>query len=312
VSWDLFFYTRAERPVAPAAILDYLRSTGLFQISPDDASAPSSFEALYDQPISQVQFTLSYSAPAADEDEAYVDSGLSANVNFVRPSFFAHEAMPIFEQIARALDLLVLDPQSEESDEPVACDAQQLIASWERSNARAVEIVLSRHGARLAYMPRERALAWWRTFRAFGVFGERLLERLGTDDLLVSTPLPAIRANGDGNVVRTAVLTLGVAQVVPDCEYFEVLRPRRHRLMRWRLDPRREPERGYVSAERALALLGGRLEPLDVSGDRHHILPAARAEETLTLFDGERLEPPTAFTFVQPTDFVDVPLPART
>ncbi len=306
MSWDLFFVMPRQRGPSAADVLTYLRSTGVFQLSTDQADADT-FEAVYDNLLlTKVHLELSYSRPTAPDsgDEGFVNSGLSANLKYVRPSFFAHEAMPLFEQLARSLDLRVEDPQDESADGPIVADAQRLIASWEHANELAVRSVIHQ-GAKLGYMPRERALAWWRTMQEFGLFGERLEQRLGTADLFIPTPLPALRA-GDIEVYRTSILNPGVAQVLPECEYFDVLRPRRHRFMPWREDPQQEPEHGWLAAERVLTILGERLEPLPGSPDHHLVLPEARATETRNLFNKEQLEPQSTFRSVSLQAVVDV------
>ncbi len=292
MSWDLFFVAPDNRTLPAADVLTYVRSTQQFAISPDEP-APEAFEAVYMNVATGVRFELSYS-----------DSSLSANINYARPSFFAHEAMPILERLAHALDLRVDDPQDESHEQPTDCHADWLIASWEQANEQAVRSVVSQ-GARAGYMPRDRAMTWWRTMREFGLFGQTLEEKLGRPELFIPAPVPAVRV-GTIDVYSTGVLSLGAAQVLPACDYFEVLRPHRNRFMPWRWDHNREPERGYLQAEQVYEQLESLLEPLPGSTDQHFILPEEHAKMAHNLLKDVPLEPPTAFRIVNAQAFVDV------
>ncbi len=177
MSWDLFFVMPRQRGPSAADVLTYLRSTGVFQLSTDQADADT-FEAVYDNLLlTKVHLELSYSRPTAPDsgDEGFVNSGLSANLKYVRPSFFAHEAMPLFEQLARSLDLRVEDPQDESADGPIVADAQRLIASWEHANELAVRSVIQDP-------QQEPEHGWLAAERVLTILGERLEPLPGSPD----------------------------------------------------------------------------------------------------------------------------------
>jgi hypothetical protein len=92
---------------------------------------------------------------------------LGFTLDYVRPSFFAAEAMPIVVQIAEELGLLIYDGQREDSKgrKPRRYSAAELVQSWEQSNgpeARAVRAHTQRY---VSYCPRERLDYYWEYMR---------------------------------------------------------------------------------------------------------------------------------------------------
>jgi hypothetical protein len=110
----------------------------------------------------RVYCDFSYSPLDANELEGCGSTGLTFNLNYRRPSFFAFETMPVVEAFCKHFNLVIEDPQ-QETVQPV--DATRLIASWRAHNAKAMSAireVTKEEAMDLHYLPAERATDWWR------------------------------------------------------------------------------------------------------------------------------------------------------
>jgi len=115
----------------------------------------------YRNPETTVGFTFHFEKRAYP-DEPWPAPFLRFSINFVRPTFFALEAMPIVTQVARRLGLRIVEPGADEAL-PGQPTAEDLIARWKTYNDKAEAQVLGLPGARVhigdsARHPRERAL----------------------------------------------------------------------------------------------------------------------------------------------------------
>lgn len=91
------------------------------------------------------------------------DAGLKCIVPFLCPTFVAREALPMVEQVGRALNLAVISP----SGEVVAdADAGRLQIIWTDGNRKTLERFGVAQGEMPPYFPRERLDEMWRYMNA--------------------------------------------------------------------------------------------------------------------------------------------------
>lgn len=98
------------------------------------------------------------------------DSGLTAEIPFLCPTFMAREALPLVEQVGRALQLGAFTPSG---DHVADCDAGRLQILWSDGNKRTLERFGLAEGRMPPYMPRERLDEMWRYMNARHVLETR-------------------------------------------------------------------------------------------------------------------------------------------
>ena len=125
MSYDLFFCREKGKPLAFEEVVAWAEEREHFKRS-------AKGQLWYENPETGVYFSLEEESFEDYDNEdlpiprEYEDIHLAFNINFIRPSFFAYEAMPIVEELGRTFSLLVVDDDSP----PKPCDGQQLITSW--------------------------------------------------------------------------------------------------------------------------------------------------------------------------------------
>src|SRR5689334_15215566 len=129
MSYDLLFYAPKGRTFGRQAWSEYAAGMPLTRWTDET-------RVLYENLNTGVYCAFDYSEPVAAEPDARnaTDTGLGFNLNYARPSFFALESMPLVEKVCTDLGLLVVDPQSEDGQQPKAPRAEELIASWNEGN----------------------------------------------------------------------------------------------------------------------------------------------------------------------------------
>lgn len=131
---------------------------------------------------------------------------ISFNLNYIRPSFFAYECMPIVVEFCRAFDLQVDDPQEGIKRAAVL---SELVESWMDHNANAVNAISRDPGTDFEprYYPEARATEWWRY-----AFERRKIELKLGDEFFVPTVL---LLELEKEIQQVFVLANGVAQLLP-------------------------------------------------------------------------------------------------
>ena len=164
----------------------------------------------------------SFDFDTADEEEADLTrfgSGLSFNLNYIRPSFFAYEAMPLVERFCKDFNLLVEDTQEETVHNG---NATRLIESWRSHNTKAVQMVTQSNAERddeieLCYLPEDRATEWWR----YAGIREALQYSVG-DEIFV--PSIMILESPEKRLFSMIVWPESIPQFFPSCDYVLVQR----------------------------------------------------------------------------------------
>jgi hypothetical protein len=110
MSFDLYFCRQDSSAPAIPELKQYFASFPLFNV--EDVAA-GGVQFWYQNEATGVHCDFSYSPLDANELEGCGSSGLTFNLNYSRPSFFAYETMPLVEAFCKHFDLVVEDPQEE-------------------------------------------------------------------------------------------------------------------------------------------------------------------------------------------------------
>ena len=217
MSFDLFFCRSDGSVPSIPELKDYFSALPFFQVSD---VAEGGVEFLYENQDTGVYGIFSYSPLDANELEGCGSSGLSFNLNFNRPSFFAYETMPLVEAFCKHFNLRVEDIQEETVGQ---ANAAQLIHSWRSHNIQAMGAmreVAEEEDIELNYLPEERATEWWRYMRVRQAIEEEL-----TEDIFV--PQVMILQSPTKELFTVIIWPNGIAQFFPRCDYIYVQRKKR-------------------------------------------------------------------------------------
>lgn len=145
----------------------------------------------YENPDTGVYFSFEYGSAREKRPtlrQGFYDAGFSFNMNYVRPRFFAEEAMPVVQDLCGALDLLVVDPQDREGGgygQPKAARTEELVETWVEGNRAAIRAYCTKFKVRPLTMPHERATAWWRYQRDRAALQDHLGDEIHVPSLLL-------------------------------------------------------------------------------------------------------------------------------
>ena len=294
MSFDLYFCPRDGSAPSVPHLRDYFSSRPLFQVNDVPAGG---VEFLYENEATGVYCVFSYSPLDAEELEGCGSSGLTFNLNFSRPSFFAFETMPLVEAFCKHFDLMVEDPQAETVQ---SADASVLISSWRAHNAAAMGAL--RNAAiseeiELYYLSEESATAWWRYMKI-----RQDIENAITEDIYV--PSLWVLMNPAHEVFTLMTWPKGIPQFFPRCDFVYVQRDRK------RLFGRKE-ETGIVSYATLMGKIDHLLDDYEIKGLRTRYLRPEKAHLAVPLIQSLDLQPIdlTQHTRLSAHSFHDVVLP---
>lgn len=119
----------------------------------------------YLNPETGVVCNFRYKDPDPDNTKfrGHRDSGLKATLPFLCPTFVAREALPLVEQVGRALNLAAISPSGEVVPDS---DAGRLQIIWTDGNRKTLERFGVAQGEMPPYFPRERLDEMWRYMNA--------------------------------------------------------------------------------------------------------------------------------------------------
>lgn len=134
MSYDLFFYKQKKSEISKEKISKYLSDN----LVPANEGNTQWF---FENEDTEVYFSFEYNEPynefEPDEKieviENFDDTNFTFNLNFMRPSFFGHEAFEFVEQFCNELNLYVLNPQSD-SEHPYKPNQQEQFENWNKTN----------------------------------------------------------------------------------------------------------------------------------------------------------------------------------
>lgn len=223
-------------------------------------------------------------------------------MNFFRPTFFALEAMPVAAAFAQRFKWLVLDPQDHSiggTCQPKPCQPEDLIRTWQLSNAWAVPTIAKDAGSRPPYLPKEKSVGMWHYLRQKAA----LEERFHAQDIFV--PKVFVLQHKTTGAVNTFITWAAcIPQLFPVCDFVAIRRERKRLFRREAVQ-----ESVLIRFDALMAGIGGTLEPVagDVS-DLRVLLPAG-AQKVKARVDALRLPPFDKMYQGVPMDkFVDEPL----
>jgi len=297
MSFDLYFCRQDGSAPSTTELKEYFSSLPLFQTN--DVAA-GGIEFWYKNEETGVYCLFSYSPFDATELHGCGSSGLTFNLNYMRPSFFAYESMALVESFCKHFDLLVQNPQVVQNpqDETVQqADATSLISSWCSHNTRAMltmKTVTKEQDVEMHYLAEASATAWWRYTRV-----QRALENSVSEDIFV--PSLMILMNPASELFTMLLWPNGIAQFFPHSDYVFVRREKK------RLFGARE-ETGLISYDSVTAKIGHLLEDYELDGLQIKYLRPEKTAHVIPLIQTLQLQPADLrqYTKMSPDSFQDV------
>ena len=249
MSFDLYFCRQDKSAPSIPELKEYFSSLPLFQVN--DVAA-GGVEFWYQNEATGVYCLFSYSPLDTAELQGCGSTGLTFNLNFSRPSFFAYETMPLVENFCKRFDLIVENPQDETVQQ---ADATSLISSWRNHNTWAIgtmKTVAIEKDMELHYLPEASATTWWQYTKV-----HQALEGSITEDIFV--PSLMILMNPASHLFTMMLWPKGIAQFFPRSDYVYVQREKK------RLFGPKE-ETGLVPYESVIAKIGHLLDHYEFRG----------------------------------------------
>lgn len=274
MSFDLYFCRHDGSAPAIADLKEYFAALPLFKV---EDVAHGGVQCWYQNQATGVYCDFSSSPLDADELEGCGSSGLTFNLNYSRPSFFAYETLPLVEAFCNHFQLLVEDAQ-EETTGPA--DAARLIASWRAHNAkamRAIADVAKEEDMELHYLPEQRATEWWRYMSVKQEIEDEL-----TEDIFL--PSPMVLMSPANQLFTMSLWPNGIAQFFPTCDYVYVQREKK------RIFGTKE-EKGLVPYQSVLETIGPLLDDYECNGLQIKYLSPDKTPDALRLIQSLHLEP---------------------
>ncbi len=261
----------------------------------------------YSNPKTGVYFSFDFEAKVPDSPEdgpdipnGYFDSGLSFNLNYNRPSYFAFEAMPIVEKIATRFGLGVVNPQGdfEGPESVVAANSNVLTESWVHHNQRAILVMIEQSDfSRPLTMPAAASLYLWRYGKA-----KEELERTCGEGVFVPS-LVLVQRKGDTRAGRATVYTEGLPTIIPECEWVFIV-------VRKKTFFRSKKDVAAISGQTFREMLTGHIKSFHWEDPNVQIIDAESAEKAGRLISAiERTLPRSEFEVIGTDSYVDIDLP---
>lgn len=274
MSFDLYFCRQDGSAPSIPELKEYFSAIRLFQVN--DVAA-GGVEFWYQNEATGVYCLFSYSPLDAAELQGCGSSGLTFNLNFRRPSFFAYETMPLVEDFCEHFDLVVENPQDETVQKP---DAKTLISSWRSHNSwamRTMKTVAIEENMDLHYLPEASATAWWQYTKL-----HQALEESISEDTFV--PSLIILMNPASQLFTMLLWPKGIAQFFPQSDYVYVQREKKRLL-------ETKEETGLVSYKSVIEKIGHLLDDYEFGGLQLKYLGPERTAEVIPLIQTLDLKP---------------------
>lgn len=267
MSFDLFFYTKADAPVSANDIRDYLE---------EKVAVPSTEAAnqwWYENEDTEVYFSFDYAQPEISADpsedmsfDGFENTGFSFNLNFMRPDFFGREAFPIVVKFMNELGLYVVNPQiGAASDLPHQPTVEALYDTWGKVN---FDFSGNYFSEQCTYYPLEKSNQSW----YHNVHRKVLQERLG--DAYFVPRLFYFKPNNSQEVVTVASWTESIPSLLPEADYYLISRVRR----KWF---KKEWVHDFIRHDELMKILAAYIDPFDFPNTKIiHPTKALDAEKT--------------------------------
>jgi hypothetical protein len=227
--------------------------------------------------------------------DSYINTGLSASINLIRPSVFAFEAMPVLLSIAKEFNLLILNPQSKDESSfiPRMYTEEELIDSWRESNDWAVTIPRDTDNL---FLPRERLVSIWK----YHMSRSSMQNVLGNDYFV---PRIFIVKKDASNELLTAITwSESIPQLIPECDLVIVSRKKAGFL-----NISKKREQGIVKYSELIQKMGSILETFDGTIPGIKILKPGNYKSALKIFNSVDIHPHTSIEGVPLDVVIDAP-----
>ncbi|MDA8233952.1 MAG: hypothetical protein M0Z31_03935 [Clostridia bacterium] len=297
MSYDLYFCRRQNDPLTKEELIDYFNNCPHYQVLEGEQG---DLQFWYENEDTEVYFSFDFCISNEEQEntvpEGFYDTGLSFNINFLRPTFFALEAMPLIEETAKKFDLLVIDPQDHEiggNSWPKECKADELVTTWEKSNVFAIERINSQ-GEDLLHMPKEKSLLLWNYLKEKNTFQDKLGDEVFVPQIFL------IQREGEKDLHRVITWTQAIPQIFPECEYIIVLIEKR------RFGLKNKAEEGIIPYHLVISQIEQYLEPIDGPIPNLKILKPQKAAEVVDIFNGFKIDDYDDFLRVGLDNFIDI------
>lgn len=300
MSHDLFFYRPEKQSFDIESVADFFRNRLYFK---KPKMLKDGFQIWYEHPNTGVYFSFDYAPPGEDssiEVSAPLDhcnTGITFTLNYIRPSFFAYEAIPEVEAFAETFRLVVLDPQSDPGDkpnQPGLIRADDLIASWQAGNTAAVKIHQIQ-GTPPHYMNAEKTHLWWRYMQRIPELQEQLAQQAFVPEIFL------FQRQTEKELFTAVTWTDAIPQVFPQTDYIIIVRQKPGLL-----NSLRKPEIGFIAAKSLYRQISDYLEAFHGPVPHMQILKPEKAKLTNNIFATLTTDELSDIERIAPDQFVDV------
>lgn len=276
MSFDIYFFSRKENTLSKEKLVNYFSNISNIKMYDEDIN---SIQFGYENEDTSVYFTFDYSENS-EEDEAfpaetdeYRNTGLSANINYLRPAFFAYEAFPVIVKTAEDLDLLILDPQLQNDgcDTPQKYSADDLILSWINNNDKAVKNFKNEN---VIHYSKEKLMMFWKYQKEKSSLQDKLGENYFVPNIFI------VKKPDSKELIRLITWNQSIPQVIPECDFISILRKKKGLL-----GLMGKQEKGLIRYSDVIIKMGSLLEPFDgpISGIK--ILNPENYEKASVIFN---------------------------
>ena len=255
MSFDLYFCWNKNERIDFRFVVDWAEKFGCFRHEKN--------QLWYQNEETGVYFSLDYDPDLpADPEEARVpaevfDTGLSFNLNYNRPSYFALESMPAVENLCGRFGLSVFDPQVRDGKSlrsAVDVNASALVESWRPSNLWAIGALIDQSETpNVSFMSAGKALYMWKYQRA-----RETLQDVCGEHVFVPKLFPLSHT---GKSVDTGfVCTQGIPTLLPESDWVFVVREKKRI---FRIKKKEEKEIGFLARRIFNELVGQHFKSFD-------------------------------------------------
>jgi len=301
MSFDLHFCWRKCERISFEEVTAW--STGIECFKRNDT------QLWYSNPKTGVYFSFDFEAKAPETPNdgpeipyGYFDSGLSFNLNYNRPSYFAFEAMPIVEKLAAEFGLSVANPQGnlDGHESAIVVDCEMLVQSWADSNKRATLVMMEQpQASRPLSMPAAASLYLWQYGKS-----KAELEKTCGEGVFVPSLVP-VQRKGETRAGRFTVYTESLPTVLPECEWVCIVKKNTGF---FRL--KKKHDVSVISGETFREVLGTYLKPFQWENPIVQIISPELAEKAGKVIHSiEHTLSRTEFEVIGTDSFVDIELP---
>ncbi len=208
----------------------FLTSLGCFS---EIKNTDSGFNAVYHNKDTEATayFTFNRDDRARNHDhQGFSYTGLSLNINYYRPFYYAYEAALVSETISKKFNLYISDPQSRDSA-PKMRTADEMFATWDRINTESICQMIERMRKEgkeneettpniWSRMSRDTSRSYWQYLYNHDKIAKYVEDK--NISACVPTWIFVFQRNSDKKLMTCIPFLEGVNYVLPNCDLFDV------------------------------------------------------------------------------------------